>query len=119
MNPKKNLFLLTAASLLIILSLYVYTNRYTLTAVLYQTLGSQDAAIEEFSEAVKYDPENAYAYYQLGLMYKDRGDFDKAEEVYVKLLDIFPDHPHANYDLGYIYREKKDYKRAMAQYRKE
>ncbi len=88
---KKTVFLIASVSLLIVLSLYVLNYRHTLMAVLYQTLGSRNEAIEQFKKAVESNADNAYALYQLGLIYKDMHNLDMAENVYLKLLDLFPD----------------------------
>ena len=118
MHLKRNLSFLIVVVISIVLVLYIFQNRYTLTALFCQTLQKQDKAIENFRIAIKYDPGNTYAYYQLGVIYKEQKDFPNAEHIYLKLLEIFPDHPYAHYDLGYVYREMKLYDKAMEQYQR-
>jgi tetratricopeptide (TPR) repeat protein len=118
MTFNRNIIGLIGTALLIIVTSYVIQNRNTLAAIFFQTLHDQDRAIEYLKRSIVSDPEDAYAYYQLGLIYKERRDFVKAENIYLKLLKLFPDHPYANYDLGYVYREMKLYKKAIEQYKK-
>jgi Flp pilus assembly protein TadD len=54
----------------------------------YGNLGQHERAIEDYDEAIRLDPKDAYAYNNRGLAYRNQGqqeladrDFAKAEEL--------------------------------------
>lgn len=61
------------------------------------TLGVDfDKAIGAFEEALRYNPEDAYSYYNLGLLYSGyKGDSKKAAKNYRRYLEILPSGPKA------------------------
>ncbi|MGC8605328.1 MAG: tetratricopeptide repeat protein, partial [Desulfomonilaceae bacterium] len=51
-----------------------------------------DDAINFFSQAIKVDPMDHYAYNNLGVAYKRKGDYKKAIQNYNRALEIKPDY---------------------------
>jgi tetratricopeptide (TPR) repeat protein len=49
-----------------------------------------DSAIKAFEEAVKFDAQDAYSFYNLGLLYSARANPKKAVKYYKKYLELVP-----------------------------
>lgn len=58
-------------------------------------LGGADLAIQDFQEALTYNPQSAEAWLGLAEAYRKKGEQDKAEECYRKVLEIEPDNSEA------------------------
>ncbi|MEW6670766.1 MAG: protein kinase [Thermodesulfobacteriota bacterium] len=65
-----------------------------------------------FIKAVKLNPQDAEALFQLGLFYTRQEKYQKAIAVYGKAAELNPRHPNTIYNLGYIYAKIKDYGKA-------
>ncbi len=76
-------------------------------------LPPNDKAVAELEEAVKKDPKNSQAFFQLGKSYQTLKNEEKAVAAYKKAIEIKPDFAEANYELGTIYVKKKDYETAL------
>jgi superkiller protein 3 len=66
-----------------------------------------DAAIAEFKEAVKINPEFAEAYNNMGLALFNQSKFDEAIEGFRNALRIDPDFPLAHANLGLVLLNKE------------
>ncbi|MFH2045090.1 MAG: AAA family ATPase [Pseudomonadota bacterium] len=60
-------------------------------------------------KAVKKDPQNAIAYYDLGKLYAKKKDYLKAIEVYSKAAELNPDSANTLFNLGFSYAAIKNY----------
>jgi tetratricopeptide (TPR) repeat protein len=58
-----------------------------------------DRAIEDFTAALRIDPNYANAYNNRGNAYDDKGMYDRAIEDYTAALRIDPNHPNAKTNL--------------------
>jgi tetratricopeptide (TPR) repeat protein len=68
---------------------------------------------------LRYRPEYAEAYLNLGSIYTGMNRLEEAERAYEKTVVLKPDHAEARYSLGVFYElHRKDMPRALAQYRK-
>lgn len=76
-------------------------------------LPPNEKAVAELEEAVKKDPKNSQAYFQLGKNYQTLKNEEKAVGAYKNAIEIKPDYAEANYELGTIYVRKKDYETAL------
>lgn len=65
--------------------------------------GEHAAAMGEFQEALRQDPQFADAWNDVGEIYRDRGDMDEAVRSYRQALKLQPQHARANYNLGECY----------------
>ena len=72
----------------------------------FEQQGENVKAIDEYREAVKYDPESEEAQTRLGGLLLYIGDLDAAEYHLVKAIQIYEDSPLANLGLGRVYMER-------------
>ncbi len=54
-------------------------------------MGSWREAAFRFQKAIQYDPENPYAYNNLGVALETVGDFEGARRAYARALEMMPD----------------------------
>ena len=87
------------------------------------TLASQGefgAAIADFTEAIRLDPNNAAAYFNRALAYAHKGDYDRAIADYSQALAVAPLDPDKEVFVynkrGVAYHRKADYARARTDY---
>ncbi|MBO6025865.1 MAG: tetratricopeptide repeat protein [Bacteroidales bacterium] len=71
--------------------------------------GRFNDAEEQFTLAIKYDPDNYEAYYYRGCTKYNRGLYDKAIVDFEKALEIKPNYADAEFSLGDIYFLLKDH----------
>lgn len=99
-----------------------YTSRderdeiYMDIATEYQYKGEYRAAIAILEEAIKVNPKNEVALYELAYCYDFIGEFDKAIESYHNFINSDPYSFTAWYNLGNIYSKVEDWKRAIDAY---
>ncbi len=67
----------------------------------YYERGQLDVAIEELSEAIKLDPNNAKAYNVFGLVYTMLGDNAKAEQNFQRALALAPQDSEIHHNWGW------------------
>ncbi len=92
-----------------VLQLYPYNYlAYYNRGVLYQDQGKLDEAIEDYSSAVKLDPEYSEAYYNRGVARDSRGDFADASEDYNTTIKLNPEHVKAYNNRGAIRKKRGD-----------
>ncbi|MDR0684122.1 MAG: tetratricopeptide repeat protein [Spirochaetaceae bacterium] len=75
-----------------------------------------DRAIEEYTQAILLDPDNAYAYHSRGDAYYWEDDYDRAIADYDQAIRLDPDNAYAYHSRGDAYYWKDDYDRAIADY---
>ncbi len=71
-------------------------------AVAYSSLGQNDKAEDSLRRALKYEPANAAANFNLGLLLGEQGRMEEAEDVLRKALKTDPKMAAAAYNLGVI-----------------
>jgi len=85
----------------------------------------QDAeAVQAFTEALRFDPDLAEAYFRLGLGYESLGKHEEAEAQYKKAVEAYKkyfeehrDDAEAHYALGQTYANLGQYSEAIREYR--
>lgn len=78
-----------------------------------------DAAIECYSKALEFEPENFDALFDLAMALKNKNQFDEAIAIYKKTLSINPNSHQAYFNLGNLYYDgKNDPVTAMNYYKK-
>ena len=68
--------------------------------------GNDAEAIQAYMEALEIDPENATAWYCLGVLYSRTNSLDKAVESFQKSNKIFPNHPPTLANIAYLISER-------------
>ena len=58
--------------------------------IMFAERGGYDMAVEEFTQAIKLDPDNAAAYYNRGDAYKNKGDNDRAIADFSQAVKLDP-----------------------------
>ena len=79
--------------------------------------GRYDAAIADYTEAIRLAPNNAVYYSQRGLAYHDKGEWDRAIADYTQAIRLDSNNTYkATYygNRARAYNEKRDYDRAIA-----
>ncbi len=75
-------------------------------------------ALDCFGKAIKFETNNALAYYSQGLMYRHLNQYDNALNSYKNALKINPSYADALNGIGRIYHIKKEYDHAINYYDK-
>jgi lipoprotein NlpI len=82
----------------------------------YDLKGDHDRAIEDYNEAIKIDPEDAFPYNNRGNAYRGKGEYDRAITDYNKAIELDPKFAMAYNNRGAAYKGKGDNERAIADY---
>lgn len=75
-------------------------SRNNLGAVLSVQGGLLDEAIENLSETLRADPDNANAHYNMGTAKSKKGDIESSIRHYMEAIRLKPDYQKAHYNLG-------------------
>jgi lipoprotein NlpI len=71
-------------------------------------------AFDDFSEAIRLDPKNAWAYTARGNLYKNKGDFDHATADLTEAVRLDPSYALAYFFRSELYKRKADFDHAIA-----
>ncbi len=80
--------------------------------------GDYQAAIEDFTQAIALDSQNALAYNKRGDAFYQLGDYEQAKADSSKAIELNPQNANAYYDRGFALYELGKYKEAIADYTK-
>lgn len=75
--------------------------------------GDYQAAVEQFLQTIKIDPDRVDAWTNLGVAYQAQRDYVKALEAYTQAGKLDPDNWHLHYNLGTLYSILKNNNRAF------
>jgi len=89
---------------------------YTARAEVYSAQNNIDAAVADYSAAIRATPDEPPAYYERGIIYASQGEFDKALKDMSQVASIRPDYPTTYYYLGLLNNELKKYPDAVTQF---
>jgi tetratricopeptide (TPR) repeat protein len=87
----------------------IYNNRGTA----YSSKGDHDHAIQDFTEAIRLNPNYAYTYRNRGIDYHEKGDYDRAIRDYNEAIRLNPNYTSVYALRGDTYNGKGDYDRAI------
>lgn len=74
--------------------------------------------VKLFTHTIRYSPQSARIYNNLGSVYVSRRFLKEAERAFEKSLALDPNQPLAWANLGTLYREKKEYEKAIDVFQK-
>ena len=72
---------------------------YSIRGDAYQWKDDYDRAIADYTQAIRLNPDDAYAYYSRGKAYHWKDDYDRAIADYEQALRIDPGHTRAKNNL--------------------
>jgi tetratricopeptide (TPR) repeat protein len=75
-----------------------------------------DAALADYSEALRLNPSSASAYNNRGIIFRIRHDYDRAIADYDHAIALNPDYTAAFYNRALAYTDKSDYGRAAGDF---
>ena len=73
-----------------------------------------DRAIADYTQAIRLEPDNAFAYTSRGVAYAGKGDYDRAIADHTQAIRLNPNFANAYSNRGIAYAYKGDYDRAIA-----
>jgi tetratricopeptide (TPR) repeat protein len=76
---------------------------------LFSVYGNQDAAIHAFQEAIKIEPENPEAHFNLGVAYAEKGDLEKALAAVDQAIALKPGTSRYYYGRGWMHIRHGNY----------
>lgn len=82
------------------------------------TAGDVEGALKHYQAALKADPKNTYAIYNIGLIAQNKGDNAEAEKRYREVLAIDPNFTSALFNLAIVRTAAGDSTEAVTLYRK-
>lgn len=82
----------------------------------YDDSGDHDAAIADYTTALKIKNDYSDAYFNRGFAYEAKGDYDNAIADYTRVIALAPDYAKAYYSRGRVYEAKGDLKQALTGY---
>ena len=85
-------------------------------AMEYENLNDYQAAIVTLKQAIKYNPKNEGAIYEIAYCYDQIGDYSKATECYSDFIDENPYSFTAWYNLGNAYSKIENWEKAVWAY---
>ncbi len=85
-------------------------------AMEYESLNDYQAAIHILKQAIKYNPKNEGAIYEIAYCYDQIGDYAKATECYADFIDENPYSFTAWYNLGNAYSKIENWEKAVWAY---
>ena len=75
-------------------------------------------SMENYNQAIKLNPNDANAYYNLGLVYKDLRDYNKAVAYFSNFIQLVPDYVYAYLNRSVCYTFLKKQAKSDADFRK-
>ena len=98
-----------------------FTNSYLLYNIqgaANKGLGQLDAAIYSYKQAISFKPDNAEAFYNMGIALKEQGKVEEAVEAYNKAILLKPDYAVAYNNMGNALKEQGKVEEAVEAYNK-
>ena len=89
-------------------------NTWNNLGILAARSGDVTAAIEDFQQALKIDPDHSIALQNLGNAYRQKKQWPEAEGAFQHALALNPEDAESNYGLGLVYAQQNDTGRAYS-----
>jgi tetratricopeptide (TPR) repeat protein len=87
----------------------IYNNRGTA----FSSKGDHDSAIQDYNEAIRLSPNDAYTYRNRGIDYHEKGDYDHAIQDFNEANRLNPNDASVYLARGNTYDRKRDYDHAI------
>jgi tetratricopeptide (TPR) repeat protein len=84
--------------------------------VAFRLKGEYDLAFDDYSEAIRLNPNSANYYNNLGVIYRIKHDYDRAITNYDKAILLKRDYVAAYYNRALAYSDKGEYNKALADF---
>ena len=105
-------------SILLIIPLILLILLPTVSAANDNRISSENSkSIEALKQAIRINPDDAEAHYNLGNIYYKSSMYEEAIDEFKQAIRIDPDLVEAPYDLGYVYADLGMYKEAIEAFR--
>ena len=91
---------------------------YLIRANLFNELGLEDKASEDYENALKLNPNYSDAYIQLGILFQNKEEYPKALEYFKKAIEIDPENRNNYFPLINFYIVSEDYNQAVIETKK-
>ncbi|KAB2912372.1 MAG: tetratricopeptide repeat protein [Hyphomicrobiaceae bacterium] len=89
---------------------------YLQRGVINETTGNREAAVKDYTEALKLDATNSIAYFNRGNAYDQLGEHDLAIADYTEAIKLEPSDPDIFNNRGQAYDNKGEFDKAIADY---
>ena len=83
------------------------------TSIQQQTKKQYTKAIQDYTQAIELNPEDAIFYFKRGWVYNELKQYTKAIQDYTQVIDLNPNHSYAYNNRGSAYAELKQYTKAI------
>ena len=90
---------------------------YNLCGAVNMGLAQFNAAVDNYTQAIKIDPNNAEHYYNMGVAFSSKGDLDAAISSYTQALKFKPDYTQVHSNLGVALKDKGHLEAAIDSYK--
>ena len=92
-------------------------NLFNIQGASYAALQKYDAAVDSYKQAIKFKPNYAGAYYNMGVALQNKGDFEETIYSYKQAIKIKPDYAEAYYNMGIALKDKGELDAAIDSYK--
>ena len=92
-------------------------NLFNIQGASYAALQKYDAAVDSYKQAIKFKPNYAGAYYNMGVALQNKGDFEETIYSYKQAIKIKPDYAEAYYNMGIALKDKGELDVAIDSYK--
>ena len=92
-------------------------NLFNIQGASYAALQKYDAAVDSYKQAIKFKPNYAGAYYNMGVALQNKGDFEETIDSYKQAIKIKPDYAEAYSNMGNALNEKGEVDAAIDSYK--
>jgi len=79
---------------------------------------AEESAVKQYKKIIETNPNDAEAYYNIGVVYYGEKKYDSAKAQFQKAIEIYPNFSEAYYSLGAVYYAETNYDKAIEAFSK-
>ena len=79
---------------------------------------AEEGAVKQYQKIIETNPNDAEAYYNIGVIYYNEKKYDSAKVQFNKAIEIYPDFAEAYYSIGVVYYAEANYDKAIEAFSK-